>query len=488
MRRFLRAVAAEVQVGVCFQAKLGRRMPSDFNDLTTTGRPFWHRWDPIVTTTLFHWFTPTDGNLSGHWTPMEGRENWTGERAFWVGQIKQIMRANIDLVYVHLITRFEQQRINFFAALQDLRKQGWDVPKVAPFLDPFGIWPPAKLDVSTPEGKDEVASHYIRWFQQYFDANPDSLAETYLARIDNKQVLMTWWGWCIWENLGSLHKDDIEVRLLRALQHRTTNFNTGIHMVSTALIDPDIEFADERVVMFSGFSYCVHSTHNIVHSYHVQGGYWDQNIRSPGFFMPRAGGRHYRNAWEYALSCFPVHRIYVESWNEYDEGSGIFAADPSGPMNRKRDLPNDVWSATGDPFEYIKITADGAARFNKLPESDAKVIAHNLPQSMLPGETRDVRVVVRNHGNGLWNEARRTAFALRPGSGFGAACAPVVDAQHECELYGGVFRGRPVDLRFRITAPQTPGEYRTVWSMRHGDSEWFGQALELPIIVSRQVT
>jgi len=462
-------------------------MPSDFNDLTTPGRPSWHRWDPIVTTTLFHWFTPTDGNLSGHWTPMEGRENWTGEKAFWVAQIKQIMRANIDLVYVHLINRFEQQRVNFFAALHELRKQGWDVPKVAPFLDPFGIWPPAKLDVSSREGKDDIAALYIRWFQQYFDANPDPLAETCLARIDQKQVLLMWWAYSIWEDLPSLRKDDIETRLRCALEHRTTNFNHGIHMVSTALIDPDIEFADERVVMFSGFSYCMQSTHNTVHSYHLQGGYWDQNIRRPGFFLPRAGGRHYRNAWEYVLSCVPVHRIYVESWNEYDEGSGIFAADPSGPANRAPDLPGDVWSSTGDPFEYIKITADGAARFNKLPESDARVIAHNLPPSMLPGETRNVRVVVRNDGNGLWNEARQTAFGLRPESGFGAAGAPVVDAHHECELYGGVFRGRPVNLRFRITAPETPGEYRTVWSMRHGDSDWFGQALELPIIVSRQV-
>lgn len=459
----------------------------DFTDLTTPGRPSWNRWDPIVTTTLFHWFTRNDGNLSGHWTPIEGRENWTGEKDFWIGQIKQMMRANIDLVYVHLINRFEQQRINFFTALYELRRLGWDVPKVAPFLDPFGIWPPAKVDVATCEGKNEVASHYIRWFHQYFDANPDRMAETHLARIDNKQALLTWWVWTIWENLAALKHNDIATRLQDALQPRTTNFNTGIYMVSTALIDPDIICADERVVMYSGFSYCAQSTHNSVHSYHLQAGYWDQNLRRPGFFMPRGGGRYYRNAWEYTLKCLPaVHRIYVESWNEYDEGSGIFAANPAGPANQAADLPSDVWSATGDPLEYIKITAEGAALFNKLPQNDAQIIAHDLPESLATGETREARVIVRNHGNGLWNESRRTAFALKAGAGFGAACAPIADDAHECGFYGGVFRGRPVDLRLRITAPQAPGEYRTVWSMRHGENEWFGQTLYLTIKVSRR--
>ena len=65
---------------------------------------------PIVSTTVFHWFTPADGNLNGPWPPPEGRASWTGEKDWWIGQVKQI------------------------EALYELRSQGYDVPKVAPVL------------------------------------------------------------------------------------------------------------------------------------------------------------------------------------------------------------------------------------------------------------------------------------------------------------------------------------------------------------------
>ena len=94
----------------------------------------------VVSTTVFHWFTATDGQLSGPWAPLEGRASWTGDPAFWQDQVKQIMSANIDIMYVHLLPSFEQQRINLFQALNQLRAQGYDVPKVAPILDPVTTW------------------------------------------------------------------------------------------------------------------------------------------------------------------------------------------------------------------------------------------------------------------------------------------------------------------------------------------------------------
>ena len=52
----------------------------------------------------------------------------------------------------------------------------------------------------------------------------------------------------------------------------------------------------------------------------------------------------------------------IESWNEYDEGSGIYRAN-SGPPFIKPEAGNtatDTWSATNDPLQYIKTTAAGA--------------------------------------------------------------------------------------------------------------------------------
>ena len=462
--------------------------PLAADGLFTQGRAF-GRCDPILSTTVFHWFTPTEGNVSGPWEPLEGRANWTGEKQWWTGQIKQMMLAGFDIIYLHLISRFEQQRINFFAAIRELRSRGYDVPKIAPFLDPFGIWPPETIDISKKTGKNEFASHYIRFFEQFFQTNTDPLAETYLARIDNRVVLATWWVTYILNNLDSFRKADVESRLRKALGDRSSIFGDGIYMVTTALVDPDLPFSDERTVFFSGLSYCVHAVHNDIHSYHLQGGYWDQNIRRPGLFLPRNGGRVYKNVWQYVLKqCEPRHRIYVESWNEYDEGSGIYAAKPGPPFNPPELPPEntDRWSETDDPLEYVRTTAEGAAEFNGLPAHDAKILAHDVSPAMSPGQTASATVVVRNEGNALWSGRERFALAQKedsPELSFESGRCEIDAAANETELYGGVFRGRPVTFTINFSAPASPGSYRMKWGMVHGDDDWFGEELEVQIDV-----
>jgi hypothetical protein len=266
-------------------------------------------------------------------------------------------------------------------------------------------------------------------------------------------------------------------------------FENGIYMVSTAAIDPDLPFSDERNILFSGLAYCVHAVHNQVDSYHLQAGYWDQNIRRPGLFMPRDGGRIYRNVWQYVLKqCNPVHRICVESWNEYDEGSGIYAARPDPPFSRP-DLPpenTDRWSETDDPFEYIRTTAQGAAEFNGLPARDAKILADDLPRVLSPGQTGSAAVVVRNEGNALWSRREQFAFALKevsPEFSLVSRRCEIDDTYNETELYGGVFRGRPVTFMISFSAPVIPGSYRMKWGMVHGNDEWFGEEWEVQIDV-----
>jgi len=480
-------------IGAC-STNLGRVPGRDTSTSTlegslfTAGRQF-ELWDPIVSTTVFHWFTPTEGNVSGPWIPVEGRPAWTGQKDWWMSQIKQMMLANIDVIYLHLITRFEQQRINFFEALSELRSQGYDVPKVAPFLDPFGIWHQSPIDMSIRAGKDEYAAQYIRFFKQYFGANRDEFADSYIAKIDNRVVLCTWWVYGILQNLDAFRREDLESRLQNAGLGNPKTFDKGIYLVSTALIDPDLKFCDERQVMFSGYAYCIHATHNGIHSFHLQPGYWDQNIRRPGFFLPRNGGKPYKNAWDYVLQeCNSVHRIYVESWNEYDEGSGIYAANP-GPPFIAPGAPadnTDCWSAHNDPLEYIRTTAWGAANFNRRPAYNSRILAHELPKVMRAGESATARVVVRNEGNALWSGSGDVAFALKtvtPGATFGKCRYKLDDGANEVDFYGGIFRGRPVTLRLDLVAPPVPGRYRTIWSMVRGTNGWFGEELEADIDV-----
>lgn len=416
-------------------------------DLMRPGRTY-ARHLPFVGTTVFHWFLPTEGNVNGPWRPLGGRLAWTGEPDFWVGQIKQMMMANIDAVYVHCMHNFEPQRVNFFKACNQLRREGWDIPKVAPFLDPFYMWSEKPIDVGTRAGKDEYVRHYIRFFDQYFFENEDRLAETDLLHIDGKVVLTSWWVFSMLQNLEDLTRGDIERRLVSALGNRMPSLRSGIYMISTGLINPDYTFTDERMVMFAGYCYAVHCVHKGIQVWHVQAGYWDQNIRKPGFCLPRSGGKNYRNAWDILLfNKTYVHRVYVESWNEYDEGSGIYAADPGPPyVNPSMQSNTDVFSTDNDPFEYINTTARGAALINGRPENDAVILGVEAPHSAAVGTDVEIRAVIRNEGNARWTGAAR--YGLRVGND---RIIPIDDRADEIPLYGGIFRGRP--LTFRLTVP-----------------------------------
>ena len=444
------------------------------------------RLDSLVTTTVFHWYTATEGSFAGYWQPLEGRTNWTGEPDWWATQIKQIMMANIDVILVHLVTGFEPQRRNLFAALHALRSQGYDVPRVAPFLDPVGSWKPGAIDVATDAGKMEFVGHFIRFFEQYFAANPDGAAASYLARIDERIVLSTWFVYTMLLNQDRLTREDVASRLRAAFARTHPAFANGFYLISTSLIDPDLAFADERAVFFSGFCYYMQSVYHGLRTIHVQGGYTDRNIRRPGYVLPRNGGDTYRQAWDHAVQQgedSPVHRVYVESWNEYIEGSGIFAANPHETQTLPGVAPGppDRWSSSDDPFEYIRTTARGAARLGKRPSHDAKILWHDVPARMAAGECRTARIVVRNEGSASWTPEEGCTLAQTDAVGRPAEYE-IEPRANEVAEYDGVFRGRPVVFDVEIRAPLRRGTHVVRWVMQQRGWE-FGQNLEVGIEV-----
>lgn len=453
-----------------------------------TPQPSFNLTNRLVSVSVFQWFTANGGQLTGPWRPVEGRANWTGTTNFWRTQIKQMMAANFDLLYVHLIPSSEEQRVNLFRALNQLRREGWNVPKVAPFLDPMITWHQQPLvDVATAAGKDEFVSHYIRWFNQYYSVNPDPYADDFLARIDNRPVLDTWHVQFNLSHLSSLSRADVETRLRNAFAAQHPHFTNRIYMVTTALNEPTFAWAEEKVPQFEINEYYREVVWGPRRAAQLKGGYWDQNIRNPGDFLPRAGGIHYSNAWR-QVNRVTLHRVYVESWNEYDEGTGIYAANPGPPYIRSGsgNTNSDGWSNTNDPCEYIKTTARGVAAFNDWPERDAKILWHNLPTRMLPGETRTATVIVRNEGDAMWSEAAKYRLGQKEFLDpvlFGAGRYLINDAQDDIPTYGGVFRGRPKTFTLTVKAPATPGLYTNHWSMLQENVAWFGETLTHTILV-----
>src|SRR4029078_11530764 len=199
--------------------------------------------------------------------------------------------------------------------------------------------------------------HYIRFFNQYYSVNQDANADDYLARINGRVVLDTWHVKFSLTNLTSLSNPDVESRLQSSFAQNHPIFTNGIRMVTTALNDPTLSFADEKVPQFEITSYSYPVQWVGVSSAQLKGGYWDQNIRNPGSFLARNGGAPFSNAWNQAVSASATLKgVYLEGWNEYDEGSGMYAANPGPPfiLSGSGNTNTDVWSSSNNPYEYSK--------------------------------------------------------------------------------------------------------------------------------------
>jgi len=373
-----------------------------------------------VAAVVFHWYTGTGGQNNGAWAPLEGRENWSGQPDFWQRQLKDIMDTNLDIVYVHLFDgSYEQQRINLFTAYDQLRAQGYDVPKFSPFLDPKIIWNNTSVNVATEAGKDEFVSHYIRWFNQYFSQNTDPDAVTYLAQIDNKIILNTWHAASPEVlNITSLTRNDVESRLAAEFGGTYPVFNNGIYMIMTpGFTSPS--WIDEKQFQFSVNEHFRDYTYNNKRTAGLKPGFWSENLFFPGKFLPRDGGTNYINAWNTLLNTMNnsprIYHTNIESWNEYGESSGLFEADPGPPIIINPPNPgtnNDVWSNTNNPREYIDSTATYAAQFNDRPERDAQFLQHDIPTTCNSNQTLDVQIIVRNQGDYEWSAANDYKLGL----------------------------------------------------------------------------
>jgi len=447
----------------------------------------------IVSTSFFTWFSVDGGQLSSPWIPLEGRESWTGGVGFWKEFIKQVMAANIDVLYVELIPYMENQRGNLFMALYLLRSEGWDVPKVCPFLDPEITYSILGYNgnCATEEGKDELIGHYIRFYNQYYSVNTDAFADDYIYTQDDRPVLDIWHIQLHINNYYQLTRDDVTSRLSAAFGAEHPIFNNDIKMINNAY-SPAFSFADERIYQFEMQQYKIDKNWNGINSSLLKPGYWDQNVRNPGYLLPRDGGSHYSESWDLVNNDPTIDRVYIESFNEYDEGSGIYAArtdtiykKTDGGMNN---TGNDVWSATDNPFEYINTTAEGAAQFNDDLQLDAKFLWYNIPSSMAPGETFIATVVVRNEGNEKWNAANNFKLGQNEtidSVWFGPGRYLLNDTLDDIPLFGGIFRGRAKTFDVEITAPANPGTYLTHWQMIQEGNVWFGDTLEVEITVGQ---
>ncbi len=444
--------------------------------------------DHVITTTFFHWYGPGDWQYNSPWIPVNGRDQWDGSVDFWKKMIKQAMMADIDVLYVIVIPTMDRERGNLFMALYELRSEGWNVPKVCPFFDPeitytlLGF----NADASTEQGKDEIVSHYIRFYRQYYAVNTDPYADDYIYTLDNHPVLNVWHVNIHINNYDQMTREDITSRLSAEFGAEHPIFNNPIRMVTNE-ISPSFSFADEKVAQFELQDYYHETNYNNITTCLLKPGYWDKNVRNPGYFLERAGGSHYRNSWQQAISNQDnINRIQIESFNEYDEGSGIYAARTDTIYRIPSNTDNDVWSDSDDPYEYLKDTYDGASQFNAFEYYTSTILWSNFPDTMMQGDTAWVSVLIRNDGDIMWSGADDFKFGEKETEDsvlFGPTRYTINDTTNEISTYGGIFRGRVIEFNIPVIAPDTAGTFTTHWQMLREGYLWFGDSIVKTITV-----
>lgn len=501
-----------LRLGACVTLALVASLPSTAQGpLYSAGRTF-SATDRFIGAHVFHWYTPfnTDPGewqASGAWRPLAGRASWDGSVNFFYQQLKDMMDANLDVIYVELmdVPDVEQQRINLFRAYNQLRAEGYDPPKVAVFLDAFMTWKykNATINFATTAGKEELANHFRRFYNQFFAENTDAHADSYVAQIGGRPIINNWHliAFHNVQNAASLTRADVENRLKTTFAAAHPMFNNGVYWINTAHWDNEMQsWTDERFHQFSDYQYFGTQTWAGKRTGTLKPGFWTENIAAPpaGKFLARAGGANYNNAWTQLVNTMnsspPIYHVVIESFNEYEESSGIYEGDPGPPfimgppLGQNPGTNTDTWSSTNNPREYIDRTRLRARDFTGNALRGAKFLWSNVPATVSPGQTFSVSFVVRNEGSEEWTAAGNHKLGVREPSGFTTPFSParvvLNDALDEIPRYGGIFRGRPKTFTFNLTAPSTPGTYQVQFQMVKEFVEWYGTPLVKTITVS----
>lgn len=192
----------------------------------------------------------------------------------------------------------------------------------------------------------------------------------------------------------------------------------------------------------------------------------------------RMGGQTYKDDWAVVTAKKP-HWIMVDGWNEFHEGSDICGSRQYG-------------------FEYVAATAMQLARLRTQKEYDAKVLWHNAPPAIEPGELMHVTFLLKNDGLKPWlaNEGYALIYTwFKDGR-------PYQEGLGTPSISGGLLPGHAADVTIGISAmvksadlvpdqkivPLQEGEYELfVEVMRLHDSKRFSALGDDPFIIPIKV-
>jgi hypothetical protein len=449
---------------------------------------------------MFTWFTGDPSWECGSaWRPMGGFETWDGSVAWARDQLLDQLDAHIDVVGLQLDTasgagnqgyRFDNI-VNVIEAARDLLEEGVLPPRLFPFLDTaiisdhYQSSQGGMLDLSGDAGRAYFYGHAQAFYQAAETTFGSRLLAAGTARFgDGLPAVGTWHS----ESMTGV--DNAAVLDFKA--RFSADFGSACYFIAHPNDWRDFPAVDEITQMVGPPTHFlkVGRDGGGFPTINVEAGFW--NPTSNTFYLPREGGTHFDQAWQSAQAVRAEARhVWIDTWNETGEGSGIFAAEPltytandAGPCDDFVNRHDESWGPDGR--HYIDVTRAQASAWNDAPDLDAAPVASDLPDSMKPGEQRHVTIVMRNTGDVTW-----TAQSHRLGLTSDAAArdfhlAALASAQGDAlsERFGGVARGMPGVFTVLLTAPCMPGVHQVAFEIYDAQAGGFGSQLMKDITVA----
>ncbi len=439
------------------------------------------RWvGPVV----FHWFGPRSnpGQWQAVWHPLEGRDAWNGSLAFWTKQERDLIDAGFNFILFQVAYGWDVEMQNHLLASRDLLTAGQRAPRIAPMFAAES-WPcyDCPKDFQTATGKDAAYQVFKAWFDDYFQILPlDRLVGLFgkvLVAIwyvpgcaSAAPDILTYWGSRLQQDFGF-----------------TPYWSTHPCWAPYGPDEVNYLFAGRDPLQYG-------SMRNV----DLLVGNWPPDpARYPAWlFLARDEGRTLAGAWAQVLaSTNIVDRVYIESWNEYTEGTGMFEAQPAShwpgdghPIVADLDTcwntpchPMEFTDSWGpSPRQYIRINALNANRFIGRM-NDAAFVSQNVPPQMTTGQTYTVSVTMRNTGDTTWSRT----VDHRLGSQNPQDNTVWGMGRVELDPYELVAPGQSRTFSFSVQAPSAPGDYSFQWRMVQEQVEWFGAATPNVIVSVR---
>lgn len=317
---------------------------------------------------VFHWFEERRGQALSAWLPLEGRPAWDGSVEFWSRQDRLVVESGFNFIFFDVAWQFPDPMRNHLLALRAARDAGREVPLVAPFFAPEAFeCAPCRRDFGGVSGFGGLLEAMRRWFSMALPI----LGPEGLATVDGRRVLVGLWFLPGAETAPASMLDEMGAILERELGVEPW---WSTHQVWAGA------GADEVNFLFNGL---VGMQAGSRRNADLLVGFWNVGQAADDRFLARAAGATYETAWlELLERRDEFDRVYVESWNEYTESSGLYPAVPTGHTvwddhRRVRDLRrclteychltvhDDFWGT--DPYLYTRISAEMTGRFFTAP-------------------------------------------------------------------------------------------------------------------------